>query len=359
MADGADIGTIANNMSVALGSYTTLEYPVIALAFGFCTLKFSSTNAAHDAGNVHTLTMGDYSVKVTLNKYGRAEVSLLPFIRAYMADDGTLALPLESDGTVSKVDNAMRGVFALEVSEANSTDIEQTINIHYIYGTNQLQLIDDKWLNLNTGDILGTWVTLDYFADNDEHGVPTDDSVWVNCNYNINRAFPDQDQIQVMVTQYRGNTIVNGVFDYHFIEDCRVDGVRAVKWLDKYGGMNIRKLTFAGESIKAAHSDQYNRPHVDRNVSLYEYYHGDDMWETLTPTTTCDLGDDGIPMELFDWLSGLATSPVVELYNGAVDGSGKWVRCNIGDVSIERDPRKSTFSLSLSLIVPSDMVQQF
>lgn len=355
----ADIGIINNNMSVNLGTYTTLDYPAIAIAFGYCTLKFSSTNSAHDGGNVHTLTMGDYSIKVTLDKYGKAEVSLLPFIRAYMAQSGVLDLPLESDGSLTAVDNVMRGVFSLDVSEANTTDVEQTLTIHYIYGSNQLEVIANKYRSLNTGDYLGTWVTLDYFADNDSHGIPTDDGDWIACNYNINRAFPSQTFIQAMVTQYRGSSIVNGGVNYHFIEDCRIEGVKAVKWLDKYGGINIRKLTFAGENFGASHGDSYTRPHHDRNISNVDYYHGDDKWEELTPTTTYNLGDDGIPMELFDWLSGLAASPVVEMWTGKVDGAGKWVRCNIGNVSVERDPRKASFSLSLSLIVPTDIVQQF
>lgn len=355
----ADIGTINNNMSVNLGTSTTLDYPAIAIAFGYCTLKFSSTDSAHDGGNVHTLTMGDYSIKVTLDQYGRAEVSLLPFIRAYMAQEAVQDLPLPTDGSANKVNNMMRGVFTLEISEANTTDVEQTLTIHYIFGSNQLELKDSVTRNLNTGDILGTWVTLDYFTYNDAHGIPTQDDKWIACNCNINRLFPSQTFIQAMVTQYRGASIVNGVTNYNFIEDCRIEGVKAVKWLDKYGGINIRKLTFAGDSTKAAHTFPYNRPHNDRNVVNDEYYHGDDMWETLTPTTTYNLGDDGIPMELFDWLSGLASSPVVEMWTGKVDGAGKWVRCNIADATIDRDPRKATFNLSLSLIVPNDLVQQF
>lgn len=354
----ADIGTIDNKMSVSLGATTTLEYPAIALAFGYCTMRFKSSAPSSDSGNTHTITMGSYALKVTLDNNGEAEVSLLPFIRASMAQGGVLDLPLESNGGETSVDNAMRGVLTLVVSEATG-NTTHTIDVHYIYGSNQLQEIPDKWLNLNTGDILGTWVTLDYYSDNDSHGIPTSDADWIQCNYNVNRAFPDQSSIQAEVAQYRGGSIINGVTDYHFIEDCRIEGVKAVKWLDKYGGMNIRKLTFAGESIKAAHAESYNRPHNDRNIINGEYYHGDDMWEALTPTTTYNLGDDGIPNELYGWLSGLVSSPVVELWSGNVDGAGKWIRCNIGDVGIERDPRKSTFSFSLSLIVPNDLIQQF
>lgn len=355
----ANIGTITNKLSVALGTYTTLDYPAIAIAFGYCTLQFSSTNSAHDGGNVHTLTMGDYSIKVTLDQYGKAEVSLLPFIRADMAQGNVLNLPLATDGTHTSEDNVMRGAFNLAVSEANSSTTEETITIHYIFGSNQLELKNNVYRSLNTGDILGTWVTLDYFAGNNAYGVPTDDDIWVACNYNINKAFPGQTAIQAQVTQYRGASIVNGVTNYHFIEDCRVVGVKAVKWLDKYGGINIRKLTFAGESMSAAHSDAYNRPHTDRNIANGDYYAGDDLWETLTPTTTYNLGDDSIPMELFDWLSSLATSPVVEMWSGDVKGAGKWIRCNIGDVTLERDPRRAIFSLSLTLIVPNDIIQQF
>lgn len=355
----ADIGTINNNMSVNLGTSTTLDYPTIALAFGYCTLKFSSTNSAQDGGNVHTLTMGDYSIKVTLDNDGKAEVSLLPFIRTYMEQEAVQDLPLPTDGRANKVDNKMRGVFTLEVSGANSSHVEQTLSIHYIYGSNQLDLKNSVTRNLNTGDTLGTWVTLDYYTYTDNNGIPTDEGRWKACNYNINRTHPAQTLIHVGVTQYQGALIVNNIIDYNFIEDCRVEGVKAVKWLDKYGGINIRKLTFAGESMTATHSDSYNRPHNDRNVVTNRYYYGDDMWETLTPITTYNLGDDGIPTELFDWLSGLASSPVVEIWTGKVDGAGEWVRCNIADVTIDRDPRKATFNFSLSLIVPQDKVQQF
>lgn len=355
----ADV-TINNNLSVTLGTYSTLDYPAIAIAFGYCALRFSSTNSAHDAGNVHTLTMGDYSIKVTLDQYGKAEVSLLPFIRAYMASQNVQNLPLETDATNTSEDNAMRGVFNIAVSEANTSTTEETIKIHFIYGTNQLERITDKYINYNTNDSLKTWQTFNEYSGNDAHGVPSDDDDWIACNVNINLTYPSAGAtLQMAEAQYIGDKIVNGIVNYHLIEDCRANGVKAVKWLDKYGGINIRKLTFAGVTTKATHSDAYNRPHIDRNVANGNYYAGDDMWETLTPTTTYNLGDDSIPMELYDWLSGLVTSPVVEMWSGDVKGTGKWLRCNIGDVTIERDPRKATFSLSLSLIVPNDMIQQF
>lgn len=357
----ADFGVINNKRTFSFtstGGHLVGGYlPSIALAFGFCKVVFDGDS--YVGGQSFRLTMGDYSIDVTLDTYGKGEVSLLPFIRVHIASQGVQNLPLKTDASLSVVTSAEHNYFTLEIKDL-ATGTTSNFVIYYIYGTNVLEYVTDKYINLNTGDVLGTWQTLEYYANNNANGTPVDADNWRDCNYNLNRHIADPSQpTQLAVTIYRGSSIVNTLVTYHFIEDCRVANMRAVKWLDSRGGVNIRKLTFAGENLGAVKSNAYNRPQTDLNISNGDYYCGDDKWETLQPARTITLGDDSIPNELYDWLKELVTSPVVELWSGAVNGAGKWLRCNLGDVTLERDPRKNTFSLTLSLAVPAYAVQQF
>lgn len=357
----ADIGILDNERSIDFtstgGHLISVFVPVVALAFGWCKVVFDGD--VYAAGNTFRLTSGDNSIDVTLDDYGNGEASLYPFIRAYMAQQKAQDLPLETDALEEVMDSAEHNYFTLAIKDM-ATGTEQSVVIYFIYGTNVLQAASDKYINFNTGDTLGTWQTLEYFADNDQYGVPTDADAWRECNYNLNIHLDTPSDVeQLEVTTYRGDKIVNGVVNYHLIPDCRIKNVRAVKWLDSRGGINIRKLTFAGENHSSVRTDSYQRPHTDLNIPNGDYYHGDDKWENIVPATTINLGDDAIPMELFDWLKELVTSPVVEYWDGEVNGAGKWLRCNVTDTTIERDPRKNTFSLSLSLALPSYAVQQF
>lgn len=358
----AAIGVLPNEKSTTItssgGNVITIDYPVIAIAYGYCTIKFSSSVLLAGA-KLNVALSSNHSIDVTLDSTGRAQFSLLPFIRVNMETDGVQSLPLESTGNNTKEINVMRGAFSLDITDY-ATNNTTSITVYYIFGNNCLLYDTDKYINFNTGDTLGTWTTLDFFAGNDADGVPTDVDVWCECNFNLNRYLNDpQDVEQFEVSFYRGGDIVNAVVDYHLIEDCRVDGVRAVKWLDSSGGINIRKLTATTEQHSAAASSSYQRPHTDLNIANSGYYHGDDKWELMTPTTTITLGDDAIPMCLYDWLKELATSPVVELWSGAVNGAGKWLRCNLVNTSIERDTRKATFSLTVQLQVPTYKGQEF
>ena len=66
------------------------------------------------------------------------------------------------------------------------------------------------------------------------------------------------------------------------------------------------------------------------------------------------IGDDCIPMTHYDWVKTLASSAVVEVMLGGV-----WTRVNVGDATVECDPRKAVFSATFALAVPTDDVQQF
>lgn len=353
----ANPGTLNNykrdDITSVGGNALAFQYPVVALAYGWCALLFDG--AAVLAGNKVKITMDGTttSLTVTLNRYGRANVSLLPFIREHMASRNVQNLPLESDSTVGPLTSSVRSSFSLVILDEASTN-SKTITIYYIYGNNVLEAVTDRYISLNTGDNVGSWQSLDLFGNSEDDGTPS--AAWNDCNYNLTLfTFPQPYPIAI----YKGGEIVNALVTYHYIEDCRVRGVRAVKWLDSTGGINVRKLTIATEQHGASVTDTYTRPHEDRNVLNGNYYHGDDRWQSLEPVTTLTLGDDSIPMSLYPWLKELVTSPVVELYSGEVDGSGVWVRCNIADSTIEKDYKKNVFTLTINLQVPTYMAQDF
>lgn len=357
----ADIGVLNNTRTIDItsvgGHLVSVEIPVVALAFGWSKVVFDGD--AYTAGNTFRLTMGNDSIDVVLDGLGKGETSLLPFIRAYMAQQKAQDLPLETDALEEVMDSAEHNYFTLTIKDL-AADTTTNVVIYFIYGTNVLQSRTDKYINFNTGDSLGTWQTLEYFEDNDQYGVPTDADAWRECNYNLNIHLDSPSDVeQLEVSVYRGDKIVNESVNYHLIPDCRVTNVRAVKWLDRFGGINIRKLTLAEEDTTSVRSNSYQRPHSDLNIADGDYYHGDDKWESIEAVTTINLGDDAIPMELYEWLKELATSPVVEYWDGKVNGDGKWVRCNVSGSSFKRDTRKSTFSLTLTLTLPSYAVQQF
>ena len=84
------------------------------------------------------------------------------------------------------------------------------------------------------------------------------------------------------------------------------------------------------------------------------YDRGSDTWANITATRQVTLGDESIPIERFDDLKEIATSPIVEMYE-----SGSWSRCNVTGFAVERDPRKATFQLTVTLQAPTYTVQEF
>ena len=74
----------------------------------------------------------------------------------------------------------------------------------------------------------------------------------------------------------------------------------------------------------------------------------------MTANEVLTLGDDVIPSTHYVWLKTIASTPTVEALIG-----GAWTRCNIADVTVDCDPRKAHFSLSFTLSLPTDDVQQF
>lgn len=84
------------------------------------------------------------------------------------------------------------------------------------------------------------------------------------------------------------------------------------------------------------------------------YNRGNDEWADITANEALTIGDDCIPMTHYDWVKTLASSAVVEVMLGGV-----WTRVNVGDATVECDPRKAVFSATFALAVPTDDVQQF
>lgn len=357
----ASIGVLPNKKTTAIvtgGGVIGVTYPVIALAFGWCNVNLNGGSGL--AGRRVRFAVNSYAVEATLDADGKADVSLRPFMRAAMNDVGALDDPLETNSLSEAVYNKMRGVFNLDITDVVS-ETEVTVAIYYIYGNNVLEYNTHRYINYNTGDILGTWTTLDYFADNAADGTPDDPDAFAECNFNLNIHLDNPGSVVPLeVSVYRGEDIVNTVISYHLIEDCRTRGVRAVRWLDSRGGINVRKLTLTTEAHGADVGDSYERPHLTRNVvAANDYSHGDDRWAAMAAATTVTLGDDAIPAELYEWLRELVTSPCVDMWSGEVDGAGKWLRCNVAESGIERDTRKGVFSLTLKLAVPTYQVQDF
>ena len=119
------------------------------------------------------------------------------------------------------------------------------------------------------------------------------------------------------------------------------------------GNINTRKFVVGGRSHGASTGSTWQRYHTYKEI-VDGYDRGRDEWAEMTAAETLTVGDDSIPMTHYNWLKSLASTACADVF---VDGA--WTRCNINGATIECDPRKATFSVSLTLAMPTDDVQQF
>lgn len=336
------MATYNNYDSVTLDTGTILTHPIIAVG-SFCVLQFEGTSL--QAGEQRTITVGTNSVTIVLNRYGKAEVSLMPFMRSDMADNNVLDNPCKSPC-------GWRGSLTVLVSEAGTLDTEETLTIYYIMADcpPRLNPLTDVWRTYSMDTVAYNVCAVD-LTSHYTSGIPTSlvlfKSLWENPNSWVTPPEHD-DTLTFDVMQVLSDKLVTGDVGYHFTTDKRTENVVLVRWIDTYGNLNSRKFTIGGEAYAGTIGDTYARPHSTKVIVNSSYDYGSDEWANITPQRTITFGDDGIPMGQWEWLNTLATSQCIEVYK-----DGLWHRCNITDGSMERDPRKTTFSVSFTLSVPT------
>lgn len=340
-----------NSQSQILLSGVVASAPLVALAYSYAVLEFEG-NATH-SGNKITVECGDNSITIALDRWGQAELSLVPFIRADIEQHNILDNPLYCDESAETQDNGFRGYIDVSITEDGREPV--AMRIYYIFGNYapKGEMVTDLYFDYDANG--ETWVNVDDATNYDASGNPTAfEGNWCDIN-KIVESEPSGDFVMpLLVAWYYGKDDIQFAnINYHFRYDCRVDNVMKVRWLDKNGNINVRKFVVAGKSHGASSSGSWTRPHnVKEIVDGYDF--GKDEWHNLSANENLTLGDDNIPTTHYNWLKTLASSACVEVL---LDGA--WTRCNLGDVTIECDPRKATFSATLSLILPTDDVQQF
>lgn len=332
-----------NNMAMITGG--RVYYPKIAVG-SFNVLQFEGCVAA----TKRTISVGSNSVTVTIGTDGKATVSLLPFVRNDMAARNVQNVPLTT---------SWRGALSVAISGADSTTTVTTLTIYYIYGYLRAAytLDSDVWLTYNNaiGDYNVVGVDL---ASHYTSGVPNsldsfrainnDPSGWENPP-------TEGSAVSFEVQQVAGGKIFTGNKTYHFTLDCRDSGVVQLRWVDENGFLTTRKFAKGVEKMGASISNAYRRPHNDHillNGNSYDF--GYDEWANIEPQRTLTIGEDSIPSNQYEWVKSLITSPAIDMLR-----SGGWCRVNLSSPSIERETRKATFSLSLTLALWSEDIQQF
>ena len=343
--------TKANLQTQTLADGVVASAPLVALAYSYAVLSFEG-NATH-AGNKITIAVGGKSITITLDADGCAEFSLLPFIRDAVLTADTLDNPLYCATGANFQQNNFRGYIDVVVTETGQSPV--TIRVNYIFGNYapKGELVTDVWLDYDANG--ESWCNVDTASNYNANGVPVDfEDNWCNVNEIVDEDPAGDFVLPLDVAWYYGkDDIVFSTVNYHFHYDCRSENVVKVRWLDANGNINTKKFTLAGRSHGGASSGAWQRPHPYKEIAL-GYDRGRDEWRSITANETITIGDDGISMNRYGWLKTLASSAAVEAYMGGV-----WVRCNMGDATLECDPRKSTFSATFALIVPTDDVQQF
>lgn len=343
----------SNQVTEALTSGILVTMPVVALAYSYAVLEFRGT--ANDAGAAIDVICGGSTVGITIAPDGKAQVSLVPFIRADIASRGVLEDPLSVGGLSAFTDNGFRGYIDVDIEEAEGT--AATYRIYYIFGNYSPRgaAVTDVWLDYDAYG--GNWCAVDAATHYTAAGAPTSDTKknWCNIDSVLSSVPAGDFYTPIPVAWYYGDGNVRfSVVNYHFRYDCRTDNVVKVRWLDTDGNYNSRKFTAAGRSHGASAGDSWQRPHYKKTLPGGGYYAGRDEWTELTSSETLTIGDDNIPMEHYNWLKAIASSAAVEAYLG-----GAWVRCNLNGAAVECDPRRSVFSVTLALVLPADDVQQF
>ena len=342
---------IANDQSQILLSGVVATAPLVAIAYSYAVLDFDG-NALH-AGDKITVGVGSNEIVVTLDQWGNAQVSLLPFIREAVLASGALDNPLYCDPDAEFQQSSYRGYIDVDITEDGQSPI--TMRVNYIFGNYapKGELVTDLYFDYDTNG--ETWCNVDDATHYDANGLPVDfEDNWCDINKQVEDAPVGDFVMQFDVAWYYGKDDIQfTTINYHFRYDCRTENVLKVRWLDANGNINTRKFAFAGRSHGASASSTWQRPHPYKEINL-GYDRGRDEWANLTANETITIGDDCIPITHYDWLKTLASSAVVEAYiNGA------WTHCNITGSTLDCDPRKAVFSATITLVVPTDDIQQF
>lgn len=320
---------------IAVGSYN-------AISFLNCT-----------PNTTRTIACGGNSISVTIGTDGKADVSLMPFIRNDMKARNVQEIPLT---------RSWRGELTVTISNADDPEtIATTLTIWYIYGFFRATktMPADVWRTYNTADGDYNVVGVDFADHYNNDGTPislgsfqainADPSTWV--------VPPTEGSTFALgVHHVSGNRIFADDMNYHFTLDCRTENVVMLRWVDENGYQTCRKFARGTEKMGASVSNAYNIPHTGHllvNNNVYDY--GRDEWASIAPQRTLTIGEDSIPANQYEWIKSLITSPAVEM----LDDEGVWVRVNLSSPSVERDTRKAVFLLSVTLTLWSDDIQQF
>lgn len=341
----------ANTQSQILADGVVASAPLVALAYSFAVLELEG-NSTHSGESIEVECNGN-TLKLTLDANGKASLSLLPFIRDAVMSSDTLDNPLYCDDTATTQSNGMRGYIDVSITETGQT--ATTMRIYYIFGNYapKGEMVTDLYFDYDASG--ETWVNVDDAANYSATGVPqTFTENWCDIN-KIVESEPSGDFVMpLMVAWYYGNDDIQfNTINYHFRYDCRTDNVLKVRWLDANGNINVRKFSIGGRSHGSSIGDTWQRQHTMKEI-VDGYDRGKDEWASITSSETITIGDDCIPVTHYDWLKTLASPACVEAYMG-----GAWTRVNVTNTSIECDPRKPQFSVSVTLVVPTDDVQQF
>ena len=357
----ATIGLTINNVrEVVLTGREKVYVPRVALATSCATLKVDCYMGSDmiNSGVVATITCNNISIKLVMGSDGKATMSLCPFIMN--AVKNALNSPLVTNKNNTTITNPWRGFLELTIAIDSNED---EVVVPFIYGgANPYAPVSEEWRDY-IADELGTWATFDLASWYDDNGEILEASIsdWQKAFFNLNNwvtpMVTGDTYRMVGVALFFGNKILFTRVKLNLRYDCRSENVMMVKWLDARGGINSRLLTFAGESESGGTANTYERFHWDKVADTQNdgYWHGLDKWAQRTATKQITLGDDNISQNQFSWLSGLVQSACIEVYK-----DGIWQRANIVDSAIERDPRKSTFSLTITLnLAPDYEPQQF
>ena len=345
---------VPNEQSQILHDGVIASAPLVALAYSYATMTFEG-NATH-GGNRIDVQVDETVITLTLDYYGQAEISLLPFIRQAVLESGALDNPLYCESEAIFQQNYFRGGIDVIITEDAQTPV--TMHVDYIFGNYppKGQPVENIYLDYDYCDSCISLPPARCPATNyNANGAPINfDDNWCDINKIVEDEPTGNFILPLDVAWYYGkDSILFSRVNYHFRYDCRTENVMKVRWLDTNGNINTRKFTLAGISNGAAVGETWRIPHATKEISL-GYDRGKDEWATITPQATITLGDDAIPIEHYEWLKSLASTEIIEVLK-----DGVWQRCNITGNAIECDPRKSTFTITLALSVPTDDGQQF
>lgn len=355
----ATIGTIITNERITTFYGGEKVYtPKVALATSWATMRFE------DIGNgvVATITCNGITINLVANSNGKATMSLYPFIMD--AVKNALDNPMPTDGEETTMLNPFRNFLVLNVVIGGNAQRAEEIIVPFIYGgANPYAPVFQEYRDYIPDTSLGTWATFDLaeWYDNTGEIIAQYTDEWQEANFNLvewlSPTPTDNYTKTIGVALFYGDKITFANLNLSLRYDCRTENVMRIKWLDARGGINSRLLTFAGESESGGTASTYERFHWDKVADTQNdgYWHGTDKWAQRKATKQITLGDDAISQNQFSWLSGLVQSACIEVYR-----DGIWQRANIVDSAIERDPRKATFSMTITLeLAPDYEPQQF